>query len=41
MDDLISRQAWIPCSERLPEETDVLICNANGEIDHARGSYEN
>ena len=31
---------WIPCSERLPEEeTDVLICNANGDIAISRGSY--
>lgn len=32
--------SWIPCSERLPEEeTDVLVCNADGEINISRGSY--
>jgi hypothetical protein len=31
---------WIPCGERLPEEeTDVLVCNANGDIQISRGSY--
>lgn len=31
---------WIPVSERLPEEeTDVLICNENGDIELSRGSY--
>lgn len=31
---------WIPVSERLPEEeTDVLICNRNGDIALSRGSY--
>lgn len=31
---------WILCSERLPEEeTDVLVCNANGDIQISRGSY--
>jgi hypothetical protein len=31
---------WIPASERLPEEeTDVFICNANGDIAISRGSY--
>ena len=30
---------WIPVTERLPEEeTDVLICNADGEIAISRGS---
>ncbi len=33
-------QKWIPVSERLPEEeTDVLICNANGDIEISRGSH--
>ena len=33
-------QRWIPCSERLPEEeTDVLICNINGDIALSSGSY--
>lgn len=31
---------WIPVSERLPEEeSDVLVCNANGDIELSRGSY--
>ena len=31
---------WIPVSERLPEEeTDVLICNENGDIEITSGSY--
>lgn len=31
---------WIPVSERLPEEeTDVLICNRNGDIEISSGSY--
>ena len=31
---------WIPVSEGLPEEeTDVLICNRNGDIALSRGSY--
>ena len=31
---------WIPCSERMPEEeTDVFVCNANGDIQISRGSY--
>lgn len=31
---------WIPVSERLPEEeTDVLVCNANGDIEISSGSY--
>ena len=31
---------WIPVSERLPkEETDVLICNKDGEMEVSRGSY--
>lgn len=31
---------WIPCSKRLPEEeTDVLVCNANGDIEISSGSY--
>lgn len=31
---------WIPVSERLPEEEyDVLVCNENGDIEIARGSY--
>lgn len=31
---------WIPVSERLPdEETDVFICNANGDREISRGSY--
>lgn len=31
---------WVPVSERLPEdEIDVLICNANGDIEISRGSY--
>ena len=35
-----SEQQWIPCSERLPEEeTDVLVCNADGKINISRGSY--
>ena len=33
-------QEWIPGKERLPEEeTDVLVCNANGEIEISRGSH--
>lgn len=33
-------QRWIPVTERLPEEeTDVLVCNANGEIQISSGSY--
>ena len=33
-------QQWIPVSERLPEEeTDVLICNIDGDIEISRGSY--
>lgn len=35
-----AQPGWIPCSERLPEEeTDVLVCNANGDIQISRGSY--
>lgn len=31
---------WIPVSERLPEEEkDVLVCNANGDIEISSGSY--
>ena len=31
---------WIPVSEGLPdEETDVFICNANGDRAISRGSY--
>ena len=31
---------WIPIDEELPEEeTDVLICNGNGDIEISRGSY--
>lgn len=38
--DLLEQTEWIPVSERLPEEeTDVLVCNANGDIDIASGSY--
>ena len=34
------QEKWIPCSERLPEEeTDVLVCNDNGDIEISRGSY--
>ena len=33
---------WTPCSERLPEEeTDVFVCNANGDIEISRGSLYN
>ena len=36
----LSQHRWIPVSERLPEEeTDVLICNENGDIELSRGSY--
>ncbi len=32
-------QQWIPCGQKLPEEeTDVIICNAKGEIAISRGS---
>ena len=38
--DLLEQTEWIPVSERLPEEeTDVLICNRNGDIALSRGSY--
>lgn len=31
---------WIPVSERLPEEeTDVLVCNENGDMEITSGSY--
>lgn len=34
------QEKWIPCGERLPEEEiDVLVCNANGDIEISRGSY--
>lgn len=34
------RREWIPVSEGLPkEETDVLVCNINGDIEISRGSY--
>ena len=36
----MSVTSWIPCSERLPEEeTDVLVCNADGRITISRGSW--
>lgn len=36
----VSISRWIPVGERLPEEeTDVLICNINGDEEIARGSY--
>ncbi len=35
-----ARPKWIPVSERLPEEeTEVLICNAKGDIEKSQGSY--
>ena len=42
VDYLLSRlkQQWIPVTERLPEEeTDVIVCNANGDIQISRGSH--
>lgn len=36
----ILNRRWIPVCERLPEEeTDVLVCNSNGNIEIASGSY--
>ena len=38
--DGLKADRWIPVSERLPEEeTDVLICNENGDIELSSGSY--
>lgn len=38
--DIETDWAWIPVSEMLPEEeTDVFICNANGDRAISRGSY--
>ena len=40
LDGSFITQQWIPVTERLPEEeTDVLVCNANGEIQISSGSY--
>ena len=40
LDAMEEMPQWIPCSERLPEEeTDVLVCNADGDINISRGSY--
>jgi hypothetical protein len=37
--DFHCRPMWIPVSERLPEdETDVLVCNKDGEIELTSGS---
>ena len=36
----LEQTSWIPVSERLPEEeTDVLVCNENGDIEITSGSY--
>ena len=38
--NIMTLNDWIPVSERLPEEeTDVLICNGDGDIELSRGSY--
>lgn len=38
--DFHCRPMWIPVGKRLPEEeTDVLVCNSNGDIEISRGSY--
>jgi len=39
LEELEQESKWIPVSERLPEEeTDVLICNKQGEIEISQGS---